>query len=187
MSALCLRALMSAPGSSRGLETLDRHSGSRRPGGAVRSGPGDIAKTAERLREGLTPRLDLCVVARMDGRLVGLRPAMADPGRARPPPCSSGPIALWIRISDRTAWAPHWSSGRAPSPKAPGYGHVVLVGDLAFFGPLGFAVARGVILPGPVDPRRVLARGPSTEPAISGAVIKLKLDHTGTRPCSAQS
>ena len=35
---------------------------------------------------------------------------------------------------------------------------IVLVGDMPFFGPLGFSVAPGVTMPGPVDPRRVLAR-----------------------------
>jgi len=38
--------------------------------------------------------------------------------------------------------------------------HVVLVGDEPYFGRVGFSTAAGrlVRLPGPVDPRRVLAR-----------------------------
>jgi predicted N-acetyltransferase YhbS len=34
----------------------------------------------------------------------------------------------------------------------------VLVGDVPYFGRLGFNVAPGVGMPGPVDPKRVLAR-----------------------------
>src|SRR5215469_585558 len=41
---------------------------------------------------------------------------------------------------------------------ADGHAAIVLVGDLPYFGPLGFSVAPAVVLPGPVDPRRVLAR-----------------------------
>ena len=43
---------------------------------------------------------------------------------------------------------------------AAGETHVVLVGDEAYFGRVGFSTAAGraVVLPGPVDPRRVLAR-----------------------------
>ncbi len=147
-------------------------------------GPGRYAKTAERLREGLTPYLDLCVVARIDGRLAGcVRQWPILVGET--PALLLGPIAVDTDFRSHGLGAALVERACAIAESA-GYGHVVLVGDLAFFGPLGFALARGVILPGPVDPRRVLARGPSTEPAISGAVIKLKLDHTGTRPCSAQ-
>jgi predicted N-acetyltransferase YhbS len=41
--------------------------------------------------------------------------------------------------------------------KAAGESAIVLVGDVPFFGRHGFAVARDVQLPGPVDPKRVLA------------------------------
>jgi predicted N-acetyltransferase YhbS len=39
-----------------------------------------------------------------------------------------------------------------------GHALIVLVGDAAYFGPLGFSAAPGVVMPGPVDRRRVLAR-----------------------------
>jgi predicted N-acetyltransferase YhbS len=42
--------------------------------------------------------------------------------------------------------------------EAAGETAVVLVGDLPFFQRVGFAVAPAVRMPGPVDPRRVLAR-----------------------------
>jgi predicted N-acetyltransferase YhbS len=42
--------------------------------------------------------------------------------------------------------------------EAAGEAAVVLVGDMPFFGRLGFEVAPDVVLPGPVDPKRVLGR-----------------------------
>ena len=48
--------------------------------------------------------------------------------------------------------------------EAAGYPHILLVGDSAFFEPLGFEVARGVTLPGPVDKGRVLVRSLTGEP-----------------------
>jgi predicted N-acetyltransferase YhbS len=42
--------------------------------------------------------------------------------------------------------------------QAAGEAAVVLVGDVPFFGRVGFGIARDVRLPGPVDPRRVLSR-----------------------------
>jgi predicted N-acetyltransferase YhbS len=42
--------------------------------------------------------------------------------------------------------------------QAAGEAAVVLVGDVPYFGRVGFAVAPDVKLPGPVDPRRVLFR-----------------------------
>jgi predicted N-acetyltransferase YhbS len=132
-------------------------------------GPGRFAKTAERLREGRSPRHDLSVVARVDGRLVGcvrqwpivvngtdallLGPIAVDPAFR-----SHGLGAALVERATQIA-------------KIAGYDHILLVGDLPFFGPLGFSLARGVILPGPVDPRRVLARSAPTEPALDGAVI----------------
>jgi predicted N-acetyltransferase YhbS len=49
---------------------------------------------------------------------------------------------------------------------------IVLVGDMPFFGPLGFAPASSVTLPGPVDQRRVLSRAlqPGVDADLSGPV-----------------
>jgi predicted N-acetyltransferase YhbS len=148
-------------------------------------GPGRFAKTADRLREGRMQRLDLCVVARIDGRLVGCVrqwPILVGDTEA----LLLGPIAVDEAFRSHGLGAALVRQACAIAEGA-GYDHILLVGDLAFFGPLGFAVARDAILPGPVDPRRVLARGPLTEPAIGGVVIKAKLDPTERRPCSAPS
>ena len=136
-------------------------------------GPGRFAKTAERLREGGAHHLDLCIVARVDGRLVGCVrqwPIMV----GETPALLLGPIAVDTVFRSHGLGAALVREACAVADSA-GYGHTVLVGDLAFFGPLGFAVAREVILPGPVDARRVLARGPLTEPALRGVVIRSSL------------
>jgi predicted N-acetyltransferase YhbS len=147
-------------------------------------GPGRYAKTAERLREGRAQRLDLCIVAHLDRRLVGCVrqwPVMI----GETPALLLGPIAVDSDHRSHGLGAALVQRACAVAEGA-GYGHIVLVGDLPFFGPLGFAIAPGIGLPGPVDPRRVLARALSGEPAIAG-VVTPKLDLEETRPCSAQS
>lgn len=135
-------------------------------------GPGRYAKAAERLREGREPAPDLSIVACHKGAVVGC-------------------VRLWpIRIGDRPALllgpfaveAEHRGGGlgaalieracRAAS--AAGHALILLVGDAAYFGPLGFSAdpARAVTLPGPVDQGRVLARAlrPGGDAGLFGAV-----------------
>ena len=119
-------------------------------------GPGRFAKAAERLREGREPIYGLSFLAWDGGRLVGCASQWAvSVGGA--PAVFFGPIAV----------DPVWRSqglGAAITQRcceaaaAAGHGHVVLVGDMPFFGPLGFEPAPNVRMPGPVDPRRVLVR-----------------------------
>jgi predicted N-acetyltransferase YhbS len=66
-----------------------------------------------------------------------------------------------------------WACERA---QAAGETHVVLVGDEAYFGRVGFsnAAGRDVVMPGPVDPRRVLARAlVEGAAALSGPITPL--------------
>ena len=123
-------------------------------------GPGRFAKTAERLREDSRPVVSL--VAREPGRVVGA-------------------VRLWpIRIGDRAALflgpiavqADRRGGGLGKAlveaalqaAEERGDAGVLLVGDLPFFGRLGFEVAEGADMPGPVDPRRLLWRGLRSEP-----------------------
>ncbi len=124
-------------------------------------GPGRFVKTAERLREGNRPLLDLSFVAWRDGRAVGcvrLWPILI----GETPALLLGPFAveeefrgqglgaaLIVRACEAAASASHqW---------------MLLVGDAEFFVPLGFSRAAGVTLPGPVGTRRVLLRPLSDE------------------------
>ncbi len=121
-------------------------------------GPGRYAKVSERVREGNRQRLDLSFTAVAAGEVVGavrLWPVRIGAARG----LFLGPIAV------EGAWRKHGIGGdlveRAlAAGGAAGEPFVLLVGDLPLFGPHGFEIVpRGrVILPGPVDPRRVLWR-----------------------------
>jgi predicted N-acetyltransferase YhbS len=134
-------------------------------------GPGRFAKAAERLREGRAPRLDLSIVA-WDGReLVGsVRQWAVKVGEA--PAIFLGPIA--VETDHRSHGLGAALIERACAAAA-GAGHavIVLVGDMPFFGPLAFAPAGGVIMPGPVDESRVLARAltPGADVDLSGRIV----------------
>jgi len=120
-------------------------------------GPGRFAKTAYRLREGVPADLALSFVALAGMRLIGsVRLTAIRIGAA--PALLLGPLAVHPDFEGRGA-------GRAlvrsalDAARADGHGLVLLVGDPPYYGPLGFAaVPPGQIaLPGPVDPRRLLA------------------------------
>jgi predicted N-acetyltransferase YhbS len=115
-------------------------------------GPGRFAKTAERLRE--KARIVAGFVAREDDRLVGS-------------------VRLWaVMVGDEPAYFLGPIAVAADCRRAGLGGDLVqacvdhagatgifLVGDLPYFGRLGFRRAPEVRLAGPVDPRRVLWRG----------------------------
>ncbi|MGQ9371657.1 GNAT family N-acetyltransferase [Azospirillum sp. ST 5-10] len=125
-------------------------------------GPNRHAKTAYRLRDGVAPLPELCLVAIehddhgnevLEGTirywpvlLGGMTPALM-----------LGPIAV----------APHWRGGglgskliRMSLNKAAAAGHraVILVGDAPYYGRFGFTrdLTLGLEMPGPVDPARFL-------------------------------
>lgn len=121
-------------------------------------GPGRLAKTAERLREGREPLRALSFVAWSDGEAVGCVrqwPILIGETRA----LFLGPIAV------EHNWRRHGLGGdlirhaRDAAVRA-GEDLILLVGDRPFFGPLGFSadLTGRVRLPGPVDPARLLAR-----------------------------
>jgi predicted N-acetyltransferase YhbS len=135
-------------------------------------GPGRFAKTAERLREGRAPLLDLSFVAWSGDEAVGC-------------------VRLWsVRIGERPALLlgpfavdAAWRSnglgaaliGRACEAAADaGHALVILVGDEPYYGPLGFSArpAAKVLMPGPVDQRRVLVRAlePGADAGLEGPV-----------------
>jgi predicted N-acetyltransferase YhbS len=134
-------------------------------------GPGRFAKAAERLREGREPPLDLSVVA-WDGRkLVGsVRQWTVMVGET--PAIFLGPIAVEEDYRSHGVGAALIERACAAATRA-GHAVIVLVGDMPFFGPLGFAQAPGVIMPGPVDQARVLARAllPGGDRALKGLVV----------------
>ena len=120
-------------------------------------GPGRYAKTAERLREGRVPDLALSFVAWSEGRAVGcVRQWPILIGGA--PAVLLGPIAV-DEERRREGLGASLIQSACEAAREAGYGATLLVGDDPLFGPFGFtaAAARRVVLPGPVDRRRVLA------------------------------
>ena len=121
-------------------------------------GPGRFAKTAERLREGVAAHPELSVCAWLDGRLAGaVRLWPAHIGEAAV--LFLGPIAV-ERSARRHGVGAQMVGCACVRASALGEAGVVLVGDVSFFGPLGFEPAPPgrVRMPGPVDPGRVLWR-----------------------------
>jgi predicted N-acetyltransferase YhbS len=122
-------------------------------------GPGRFAKVSERVREisEFRPELSFCA---WDGeRLVGsVRMWSVRIGGA--PAVFLGPLA--VEADQRK----HGTGGllvqrACAAAQAAGHPVVLLVGDEPYFARFGFSTAmtRDVRLPGPVDQRRVLARG----------------------------
>ena len=121
-------------------------------------GPGRFAKTAERLREGARAHPDLSVCAWEGEALAGavrLWPARIGGVAVM----FLGPIAVERELRGCGVGAQLVEESLARA-RALGEAGVILVGDMSFFGPLGFTpVPTGrVSLPGPVDPARVLWR-----------------------------
>jgi predicted N-acetyltransferase YhbS len=119
-------------------------------------GPGRFAKSSERVREFADFAADLSFCAVEAGRVIGTvrmwRVACGDQ-----PVVFLGPIA--VEETDRRHGLGAMLVERAcDATKAAGEAAIVLVGDMPYFGRLGFSVAHGVGIPGPVDANRVLAR-----------------------------
>jgi predicted N-acetyltransferase YhbS len=119
-------------------------------------GPGRYARTAFRIREGVTHRLDLSFTARIGTLLVGS--VRLSPIRiAETPALLLGPLTIEPPFRDR-------GIGKAMLERAlteaKGKGHrlVVLVGDEPYYARVGFKrIPKGrVRMPGPVDPARLL-------------------------------
>lgn len=139
-------------------------------------GPGRFARTAFRLREGIAPIADLSFAARAEDQLVGsvrFTPIVAD----TLPGLLLGPLAVLPGFNGRgigKALVRHGLESVAKGPQA----FVLLVGDLPYYGPLGFerVVAGTLGFPGPVDPQRLLVHLLARERAgeLTGAVKALR-------------
>ena len=134
---------------------------------AAAFGPGRFARSAYRLREGVPPDPALSFVATAGPEIIGsvwmtpirigVRPALL-----------LGPLAV---RPDWTGKGAGKALVRTALAAARGAGHqvVLLVGDLPYYGPLGFErlAPNAITLPGPVDPARVLV-APLTPNVLEG-------------------
>jgi predicted N-acetyltransferase YhbS len=119
-------------------------------------GPGRLAKTAYRIREGAAHRLELSFTARIGTLMIGsvrLTPVRIGAAKA----LMLGPLTVEPPFRER-------GIGRAliaralTEAKAKGHHLVVLVGDEPYYGKCGFKpIPKGqATMPGPVDPARLL-------------------------------
>jgi predicted N-acetyltransferase YhbS len=135
-------------------------------------GPGRFARTAYRLREGVMHRLDLSFTARIGTLLVGsvrLTPIRIGEVRA----LLLGPLTIEPPFRGRGI-GKGLIKASIDAASADGARLVLLVGDLPYYGPLGFerVAHKRVALPGPVDPDRVLVMelAPGAFDGVKGAV-----------------
>lgn len=126
-------------------------------------GPGRLARTAERLREGnvAVPECHFCA-QNTDGSLLGsisFWPVCIGDS----PALLLGPLAVHPSHQGLGLGEQLMQKGLAAIDKAR-FPFVLLVGDLPYYERVGFQVApRAVRLPGPVDPSRLLVKGMSPD------------------------
>ena len=119
-------------------------------------GPGRFAKVSERVREFADFAPELSFVHEEDGQVLGsVRMWRVN--------CTDQPIVFLGPLAVEKSARKHGLGAllverACAEAEAAGEVAVVLVGDLPFFGRLGFEIAPDVVMPGPVDARRVLAR-----------------------------
>ncbi|MEL6257971.1 MAG: N-acetyltransferase [Pseudomonadota bacterium] len=120
-------------------------------------GPGHFAKTAERLREFSTSLPDLTRIAVVNDSVVGVC-------RIWPLRVETGPSAVFV---GPVAVDPNYRGQKLSidvtraaldASRSAGWGAAILIGALSLFGEAGFVPAHSsrLVLPGPVDPTRLL-------------------------------
>lgn len=121
-------------------------------------GPGRFTRAAYRIREGGPHLQDLSFVALAEGAVVAsvrMTPIAAGEGRA----LLLGPLA--VRPAFKNLGIGRRLVAMAlDAARKHGWELVILIGDAPYYAPLGFSkvVPNGqLIMPGPVDPRRLLA------------------------------
>jgi predicted N-acetyltransferase YhbS len=142
-------------------------------------GPGRFAKSAYRLREGVEPEAGLSFVARENGTLrgsirfwpifVGAQPALL-----------LGPLAVDSQQRGRGIGIALMERGIAEARRL-GHRAILLVGDLPYYGRVGFTpIPPGRIkFPGPVDRARILglALVDHALETLEGEVARARIDH----------
>lgn len=119
-------------------------------------GAGRKAKPSERIREGRLPARGLAFVARDNGRVIGsVRLWDVEAGSRKS--LLLGPLAVEPGVQSRGVGSGLMQVAINRAGLA-GHGSVILVGDPEYYERFGFAAdpARGLIMPGPFEPRRML-------------------------------
>ena len=142
-------------------------------------GPGRFVKSSERVREIARFRPDLSFTAWDGARLVG-SVRQWEVSVAGRPAIFLGPLAVEadVRKFGTGGALVARACAAAESAGLP----VLLVGDPPYFERFGFsaAPAAGVIMPGPVDQRRLLVRGLGQDEVLRGPIVTPAVE-TGSR------
>ena len=119
-------------------------------------GPGRFARSAYRIREKADPDPDLCFVARVGTLLVGAN-AMTPIDIGGAPALLLGPLIV-EPVFRSQGIGEALVTRSLDAAKAAGAKLVILVGDEPYYARMGFqrVPAGRVVLPGPVDPERLL-------------------------------
>jgi len=149
-------------------------------------GPGRYAKTAYRLREGVTYLRELAFVAERDGEIVAtVRYWPVDVGGA--PALMLGPLAVRNELRGQGIGIGVMEHS-LNAARAAGHRAVILVGDEPYYSRVGFKAVKPmgrIVMPGPVDYSRLLglALVDGALDDLKGLVRRAKLDE----PISAVS
>lgn len=121
-------------------------------------GPGRFTRSAYRVREGKGTRSRFCRVALLNGEMVAALRLTEVLIGGRPGAALLGPLAVHPDYRGQ-GFGRQLVRETLEEMRSAGIRLVVLVGDVPYYGRLGFApVPLGQItLPGPVDPARILA------------------------------
>jgi predicted N-acetyltransferase YhbS len=121
-------------------------------------GPGRFARSAYRVREQGGVDLDLSLTAWNGGELVGVIHFTRIEIGGRSGALLLGPIAVAPALHGQ-GWGTKLISEGMGRATAAGFRLVVLVGDLSYYGRLGFQrIPSGqIVLPGPADSNRILS------------------------------
>ena len=122
-------------------------------------GPGRFARSAYRVREGISPVGALSLVGWCEGRLVGgIRFTAICIGEQKNA-LLLGPLVV-DPAEKGTGFGRALVEEGLDRAKAAGFALVLLVGDMPYYGRFGFSPVKPgqITLPGPVDPGRLLAR-----------------------------
>lgn len=123
----------------------------------VSFGPGRFARAAFRVRERYAVDPSLCFIAEIDG-INAASVRMTPIGIAGINGYLLGPLMTDPAFRKQGAGRTLVRHACAEALARDGVSFVLLVGDLAYYGPLGFVptVSHAIRFPGPVDPARVL-------------------------------
>jgi len=135
-------------------------------------GPGRFAKSAYRLREGVSPESGLSFVATQNGALLGsvrFWPILVGADKA----LLLGPLAVQSQLRGRGIGVALMRHGIEQARRTD-FAAILLVGDEAYYSRAGFKRVDGVKFPGPVDRARIL--GLTLKKDVGGDVRRARID-----------